>query len=189
MRRAILAALLSGALSASTGCKWDWDRMMSQARCDPGAKTKYLPHDRCDQPVPPGAVAWRAPRPVYSPTDAQVRAQMPTRASIERGADRFSRTCAACHGPLGDGLSVVARDMRLRPPPSLLSDAVIGYSDQRLFEVISGGYGMMPAYTYQLTVEDRWAVIHFVRALQHSQHVALDALPPARRQEAAQWLR
>lgn len=175
------------AIATGAGCGWDWDRMSVQPRCDPGARTKWLPDQRCDQPIPPGAVAWRAPEPVFAPTQAQEPAV--TRASIERGADRFARICAACHGPLGDGVSAVARDMTLRPPPSLLTKEVIGYTDQRLFEVITGGYGMMPAYTYQLAVGDRWAVIHYVRALQHSQRVALDALPPVRRQEAAQWLR
>lgn len=178
------AAILAPALAlACAGCSWDWERMNDQPRCEPGDRRPWLPDRRCDQPVPPGAVAWRSAPP------APPAAPPPSRASIARGADRFARFCAACHGPLGDGRSVVARDMTLRPPPSLLAEPVLGYPDLRLFEVITAGYGMMPAYDYQLPPGDRWAVVHYLRALQRSQRAALPALPAATRREAERWLR
>jgi mono/diheme cytochrome c family protein len=158
--------------------------MNDQPRCKPGKSTPWLPDRRCDQAVPPGTVAWRAP----APTLAAV-APRPSRASIARGADRFARTCAACHGPLGDGRSVVARDMVLRPPPSLLVPPVLGYDDRRLYEVITAGYGVMPPYAYQLPPDDRWAVVHYLRVLQRSQRAVLAELPAVRRQEAERWLR
>ena len=36
------------------------------------------------------------------------------------GQKRYNITCGTCHGPLGDGDSIVARQMALRPPPSLM---------------------------------------------------------------------
>ena len=53
----------------------------------------------------------RTPRAIPIPVD---------RALLERGARASRRFCAACHGVLGDGASVVAAQMALRKPPSLL---------------------------------------------------------------------
>ncbi|HEY2901876.1 MAG TPA: cytochrome c [Polyangia bacterium] len=91
------------------------------------------------------------------------------------GRKRFDITCATCHGPLGDGDSIVARQMALRPPPSLhkYSDRAPGY----IYEVISKGFGLMASYAAELTIEERWAVVAYVRALQLSQNVSVDAVP------------
>jgi len=91
------------------------------------------------------------------------------------GRKRFDITCATCHGPLGDGKSIVASQMSLRPPPSLhrYNDRAPGY----IFEVITKGFGMMASYAAELTVEERWAVVAYVRALQLSQSSPLDRAP------------
>lgn len=162
-------------------CDWDFNRMQNQARCEPGDSRPWLADNRCDQRAPDGTVAWREPPPGPEPA--------PTRLSIQRGRDRFRRTCAACHGQLGDGRSVIARDMVLRKPPSLLDPVVVAYSDERIFEVISHGYGLMPSYAYQLEPADRWAVVQFVRVLQRSQRFPLAELPAEDRKEAQRWLR
>lgn len=95
------------------------------------------------------------------------------------GRKRFDITCATCHGPLGDGDSIVARQMALRPPPSLhrYSDRPPGY----IFEVMSKGFGMMASYAAELTIEERWAVVAYVRALQLSQNVPVDNIPATER--------
>jgi hypothetical protein len=54
--------------------------------------------------------------------------------------------------------------------------------------VVSEGYGLMPSYAESLSLEDRWAVVAFVRALQLSQDVPLAELPAALREEAQPWL-
>lgn len=97
------------------------------------------------------------------------------------GRKRYDITCATCHGPLGDGNSIVGRQMSLRPPPSLhlYADRAPGY----LFQVATQGFGLMASYAAELSVEERWAVVAYIRALQVSQSVPLAALPPdARRQ-------
>ncbi|ATB48609.1 c-type cytochrome [Corallococcus macrosporus] len=42
-----------------------------------------------------------------------------TRELLARGRGHFETWCAPCHGLLGDGHSVVAENMQLRPPPAL----------------------------------------------------------------------
>ncbi|MDX2093324.1 MAG: cytochrome c [Kofleriaceae bacterium] len=166
----------------ATGCDWSLNRMIDQPRCEPGKRAPWLPDKRCDQHAPAGTVMWRS-------SAAAVPEPAATRASILRGRDRFARFCAPCHGTLGNGASVTARDMSLRKPPSLLTPAVAAFSDQRIFDVISGGYGFMPAYSYQLPPEDRWAVVQFLRVLATSQAFPVAQLPAERRKEAEVWLR
>ena len=55
-------------------------------------------------------------------------------------------------------------------PPSLHTKAARDFKDGRIFHVITRGQNTMPSYADKLTVEDRWAVIHFVRALQRALH-------------------
>jgi mono/diheme cytochrome c family protein len=169
----------------ATGCDWQLERMNDQPRCEPGEATPYLPDRRCDQPPPAGTVPWRATRDAEQPAEPP----RPTRATIARGMDRYARFCATCHGLAGDGRTVVAADMLLRPPPSLHEARLVEAMDQRIYDVIGDGYGMMPAYGWVLPPADRWSVVHFVRVLQRSQAVAFLELQPARRQEALRWLR
>jgi hypothetical protein len=103
-----------------------------------------------------------------------------TRKLLELGRKRFDITCATCHGPLGDGDSIVARQMALHPPPSL--HRYVAKPSGYFYEVISKGFGMMASYAAELTVEERWAVVAYVRALQLSQLTPVGELPPAERQ-------
>jgi hypothetical protein len=100
---------------------------------------------------------------------------------LDLGRKRYDITCGTCHGPLGDGESIVARQMALRPPPSLHKyvDRPAGY----FFEVISKGFGLMASYAAELTIEERWAVVAYVRALQLSQSTPSAELPPDARQQ------
>ena len=47
------------------------------------------------------------------------------------------------------------------------------------FDVISRGFGRMPAYAEQIPVRDRWNIVAYVRALQLSQSGGLDEVPTA----------
>jgi mono/diheme cytochrome c family protein len=102
-----------------------------------------------------------------------------TRALLAEGRHRFEIVCATCHGLLGDGHSVVARQMALRPPPSLhlYADRPPGF----FFEAITRGAGLMPAHAAELAVEDRWAVVAYLRALMLSQQSPLASAPPEER--------
>jgi mono/diheme cytochrome c family protein len=68
-----------------------------------------------------------------------------------------------------------------RPPPSLhierLRQAPLGH----FFEVISRGFGAMPGYAAQVSTEDRWAMVAYIRALQLSQNATLTDVPDAER--------
>jgi hypothetical protein len=98
------------------------------------------------------------------------------RAMLALGHARFDTFCAACHGVLGDGVSVPARFMGRRPP-SLHEQRVRELAPGDVFQTISRGYGVMPSYANALTVAERWAVVGYVQVLQLSQAALLAELP------------
>ncbi|MCA8955218.1 MAG: cytochrome c [Planctomycetes bacterium] len=102
-----------------------------------------------------------------------------TAAVLARGRQRFEINCAVCHGRAGR-LGIVGRRLAVKPPilvkPSTEEDKstrvdkwpdMQKYKDGRFFEIISNGSGTMQPYRYQVTVEDRWAIVHYIRALQY----------------------
>lgn len=139
---------------AAAGCDWSLHRMQRQPRCEIESSAD------CNLAPPDGTVAM-APAPSAQPPPAL------TRALIERGRDRFDRICAPCHGVLADGDSQVARAMTLRRPPPLIGAAAASLSDARILSVIESGYGVMPSYRAIVAPADRYAILHYVRVLQH----------------------
>lgn len=93
---------------------------------------------------------------------------------LTRGQRVYMNTCVVCHGPEGDGQGYIVPLFPM--PPSLHSERVRGWLDGRMFHVITRGQNLMPSYATQILPEDRWAVIHYVRALQRS-HQPLAADP------------
>jgi len=157
--------------------------MQEQPSCKPYQPSELYANGACLQAAPAGVVA-------FDPTPAGAVAPPPpiTRALLVRGRDRFDRFCAACHGLAADGDSQVARAMTLRRPPSLVDAAATGLPDPRVLEVIEHGYGVMPSYAAMIAPRDRFAILHYVRALQQ-RTVSLAALPLAQQEEARRWLR
>jgi mono/diheme cytochrome c family protein len=89
-----------------------------------------------------------------------------TAAVLARGQKVYMNTCVVCHGPQGDGQGYIVPLFPM--PPSLHSAKVRGWPDGRIFHVITRGQNLMPSYASQILPEDRWAVIHYVRALERS---------------------
>ena len=92
----------------------------------------------------------------------------PTKEVLARGERVFKVNCMPCHGPYGEGDgSIVPPFPR---PLSLQSELARKYSDGRIFHVITAGQNLMPRYDSQILVPDRWAAVHYLRALQKAKH-------------------
>ncbi len=84
---------------------------------------------------------------------------------VERGRNRYTIYCQPCHDERGTGQGILFE--RADTPTSSLHDELrAGYSDGRLYDIITNGSGLMAGYRYPLKVEDRWAVVAYVRVLQ-----------------------
>jgi mono/diheme cytochrome c family protein len=99
---------------------------------------------------------------------------------MARGRERFDIYCSPCHGRTGVGDGMVVR-RGYRRPPSYHDDRLRSAPVGHYFDVISNGFGAMPDYAAQISAEDRWAVIAYIRALQLSEHAALTDVPPNER--------
>lgn len=88
-----------------------------------------------------------------------------TEKTLAMGAKTFNIYCSVCHGTRGGGDgSIIPSFPR---PPSLHSDKVRGWTDGRIYHVIMEGQNnVMPSYASQIDPEERWAAIHYLRALQ-----------------------
>ena len=89
------------------------------------------------------------------------------KANLERGRKVFNTNCFVCHGERGLGDGPVVNPFPI--PKSLQSEDMMRWKDGHIFHVITKGQGVMPSYAQQIQPEDRWAVIHYVRALQRAQ--------------------
>ena len=101
---------------------------------------------------------------------------------LDLGQMRFNTYCSPCHGRAGTGKGIVgARSTWI--PSSLVDDRVKGFTDGDIFDVISHGRRTMPAYRYQITAHDRWAIISYVRALQRTTSGTIADVPAQMRGE------
>lgn len=94
---------------------------------------------------------------------------------LKRGRHRFEVVCSNCHGLVGNGDSMVADNMATRLPPSLvvLTDKPAGF----FYKAITQGYGLMPSFAGEIPMDERWAVVAYLKALQLSQNTQIQALP------------
>jgi len=90
--------------------------------------------------------------------------------ALRRGQNRYDIYCITCHGRNGEGNGPVVGPNRFPAPPSLHTDQARGYADGTICYIITKGAGKMPAYAGQIEPEDRWKIVHYVRALQRARN-------------------
>lgn len=87
----------------------------------------------------------------------------PTAESIAIGRSLFTMNCAKCHGATGHGDGELASTLPV--PPADFRIHIPYHSDQFFFQVISNGLGgVMPGFSGQLTEEQRWDLINFLKS-------------------------
>ncbi|MEO7191862.1 MAG: cytochrome c [Vicinamibacterales bacterium] len=167
-----------------TGCRQD---MHDAPRYDPLEASTIFRNGASAQPFVDGTV----PRGFLNADEllttgkvnGQVANEFPfaiTRADLDRGEQRFNIYCAPCHSRTGEGNGMVVQ-RGYRQPPSYhvdrLRQAPAGY----FFDVMTNGFGAMPDYRGQITPDDRWRIVAYVRALQLSHQGTTADVPPAER--------
>jgi copper transport protein len=93
----------------------------------------------------------------------------PTSESVAAGRVVFEENCVACHGDqgLGDG----SQGVNLNPPPANLTEPHVGaHTDADLYWWIENGISPnMPGFGEELTEEEIWNAINYVRSLREGQ--------------------
>ena len=98
-----------------------------------------------------------------------------TSSVMERGKRQYDIYCSVCHGLSGYGNGIVNnRAMALQQgtwvqPASLHEDPYNARELGHYFNTITNGIRNMPAYGRQISVDDRWSIVAYLKALQVSQ--------------------
>ena len=172
MRRALLLPLLALSLG---GCR---DDMHNQAKTKPLRESPFFADHSSARPLPEGVVArgfLRADAALYRGVgeDGKFVLDLPvpvTKPLLLRGQERFNIFCSPCHGRTGDGQGmIVARGFK--SPSTFHVDRLRNERAGYFFDVMTNGFGQMSSYSSQITPEDRWAVVSWVRTLQASQNM------------------
>jgi cytochrome c5 len=87
---------------------------------------------------------------------------------LDRGRQRYEIFCSVCHDRTGNG-NGIAKAYGLVTIATLMDDRIKGQPDGQIFSTITNGKNTMGAYGPNIAVEDRWAIIAHIRALQASQ--------------------
>ncbi len=99
---------------------------------------------------------------------------------LARGQERYDIYCTPCHSRVGDGKGIVV-NRGYPPPPTFHDPRLRELPDGQIFDVITNGIRNMPSYRHQITPEDRWAIVVYLRALQKSQNARLEDIPAEQR--------
>ena len=95
-------------------------------------------------------------------------------ALFKRGKQQYNVHCAVCHGSSGRGGSgsdahgILGAYGLSVAPADLTAGAVHSQPDGQLFGAIVIGKGQMPGYGHQVKVQDRWAIVSYLRVLQYA---------------------
>jgi hypothetical protein len=180
VRRLLFALML--VLLAFSGCRGCTSsrppihanpNMYNQPRYEPQAASAFFYNGAEMRPPVPGTVArgeLRDHGPYWTGKDAGgafvTTVPLPVDDAVRaRGQQRFEIYCAACHDKGGDGKGILFERGKV-PTPSFHSDKLLQMPDGQIFDTITNGTGLMPAYRYPIPVRDRWAIIVHLRALQ-----------------------
>jgi mono/diheme cytochrome c family protein len=168
------------------GCHRD---MQDQPRYDTYEASSFFDNGMSARPLIEGTVArgqLNDDEPYYfgrengQPITALPHQVTANRALLERGRERYTIYCSMCHSRLGDGNGMVVQ-RGFRKPPSYHIERLREAPAGHFFDVITNGFGAMPSLKSQIPVEDRWAIVAYIRALQLSQDASLDDVPDEER--------
>jgi mono/diheme cytochrome c family protein len=137
-----------------------------EARLDDAYSRGRLPNGKFLPQIPPKSVG-----NFNSPKDM-----------LLRGKDRYTAYCSPCHGNNGDGNGMITQrglGYWQKLPATYYTDRLRKVEDGYLYDVLVNGHGVMYGYGSRIqNIDDRWAVISYVRALQLA-HNANPSLAPA----------
>ena len=162
----------------------DMDR---QPKLRPQARNNFFPDQLSSQLAVPGTVA-RGTAYEDSPantgritgtTNFVETIPVPvTEQLITRGRQRYQINCSPCHSAMGDGNGITKR-LGMVVVGNLHDKRIVELPDGDVFNTISNGKNLMGAYGANISINDRWAIVAYVRALQRSRLADLNDVPEA----------
>ena len=146
--------------------------MLDQPRVDPQQSSHFFRDGRSMRMPVQGTVA-RGFMPLGVATQdeaASLANPLPrTQEVLATGKQKFTERCAVCHGSLANGVGSLTAAYGGKPA-NLQAQQFRDYPDGKIYWVIVNGKNAMPSHAADLSVDQRWAIVHYVRALQRAQN-------------------
>ena len=95
---------------------------------------------------------------------------------LERGKQRYTIYCQPCHDARGDGKGILFQRGNV-PTATFHQEKLLKYTDGQIFDVMTNGQGLMPAYRWPIPPADRWAIIAYIRGLQRDRQARIASAP------------
>ncbi|HTR81735.1 MAG TPA: cytochrome c [Bacteroidota bacterium] len=175
-----LFVVMSAICLISSGCHLDMD---DQPKYKPLSSSSFYHNGQSSRPLIEGTVPRGSVQPdefLYTgKRNGNFADAFPfpvTHQVLDRGKDRFTTFCTPCHGQLGDGLGMIVQ-RGFPQPPSFHADSVRAEPAGFYFDVITHGFGRMFSYAPSVPVNDRWAIVAYIRALQMSRRIPISEIP------------
>jgi mono/diheme cytochrome c family protein len=127
------------------------------------------------------ATHWGDGIPVHDARDGQPALAVDD-LNMARGRERYSIDCAVCHGATGAGNGITSK-YGLNGAANYHTDRLRQISDGDLFNTITNGKGQMMGYGYNVTIDDRWRIVMYIRALQRSENASINDASPAEQEQ------
>ncbi len=174
-------------LAAGCSSNLTLQKMGTQPRYEPLAPSDFFPDGQSARQPLPGTIATGHTQDdtllftgKVGNQDSTIFPFPITRDVLARGQERFNIYCAPCHGQTGGGNGMIVQ-RGFTAPPTFHQDRLRNSPVGHYFDVITNGFGAMPSYAAQIPVDDRWAIIAYIRALQLSQDATINDVPPDQR--------
>jgi len=164
----------------------DMDR---QPKLRPETRDNFFPDQLSSQLPVPGTIARGTP---YEDSPANTGRITGTTNFIEtipipiteqlmaRGRQRYEINCSPCHSAVGDG-NGITKKLGMAVVTSLQDKRIVVMPDGEVFNTITYGKNLMGGYGANVSIQDRWAIVAYVRALQRSRLADLNDVPEAQR--------
>jgi len=144
--------------------------MLDQPRLDPQRADGFFKDGfGMRMPVPGTVPRGQVPFTLRGPGDAAgLGNPLPrTESVLGKGRQAFLTYCSVCHGALANGQPSMTAAYGAKPA-NLMSEKFRDYSDGEIYDVIIRGKNAMPSYSADLSGDECWSVVHYVRALQRA---------------------
>jgi hypothetical protein len=82
---------------------------------------------------------------------------------VEDGKQLYGMFCVHCHGKTGQGDGTIVQRDKFPPIPVKFAPT-LDLPEGKMFHTITYGKGLMGAHAPQLNKEERWKLVHFIRA-------------------------
>jgi len=103
-----------------------------------------------------------------------------TEALLNRGQARYGIYCSPCHAAAGDGKGITGK-YGMVAMANFHDKRLVLMPDGEIFNTITYGKTLMGAYGPQIPINDRWAIVAYIRALQRSRLATTDDVPASER--------